>query len=181
MPWAAPKSIECPFKEPLFIRGSFGIAARGANNSNLVRRKDALTECVYTITLTKRMMRCNCHAHEEMERILMEDRGKFVALLLNAVFMVPNNNDARLGTKWAEILILLDSEDTHGGDSPRSSFSPKSSIFTQHNLLTRIKVLDATLFFKEAFKPNLTVGMNVCQHLEKGRWAVLMEVDGTEK
>jgi hypothetical protein len=29
MPWAVPKSIEHPFKEPIFIRGGFGIAARG--------------------------------------------------------------------------------------------------------------------------------------------------------
>jgi hypothetical protein len=54
----------------------------------------------------------------------MEDRTKFVAFLPNMVFMVPKNNDVRLGTKWAEIFILLDSEDTHGGDSPRSPFFP---------------------------------------------------------
>ncbi len=53
MPRAVPKSIEHPFKEPIFIRGGSGITARRANNSNLVGRKDALTECVFTITLTK--------------------------------------------------------------------------------------------------------------------------------
>jgi hypothetical protein len=116
MPWAAPKAIEHPFfKEPIFIRGSFGIAARGANNSNIVGRKDALTECVFTITLTKKMARRDCHAHEEMVRILTEDRGNFFAFLPNAVFMVPKNNDARLETKWVEILIFLDSEDTWWG------------------------------------------------------------------
>jgi hypothetical protein len=97
------------------------------------------------------------------------------------VFMVPKNNDARLGVKWAEILIILDSEDTHRGDSPKSPFFPESSIFTQHNFFIRIKVLDAMLFFKEAFKPNLPVGMSVCQCLEKRRWAVPMEVDGIDK
>ncbi len=181
MLWAAPKSIKHPFKEPIFIRGGFGIAARGVNNSNLVGRKDALTECVFTITLTKGTTRCNCHACEETERILMEDRGKFVAFLPNMVFMVPKNNDARLGTKWAEILILLDSEDTHGGNSPRSPLFPESLIFTQHNLLIRIKALDATLFFKEAFKLNIPVRMSVCQCLEKGRWAVPMVPDSTDK
>jgi hypothetical protein len=91
------------------LHHTFGIAVRGVNNSNLVGRKDVLTECVFTITLTKGTMRHNRHAREEMERILMEDRGKFVAFLPNTVFMDPKNNDARLGTKWAEILILLDS------------------------------------------------------------------------
>ncbi len=95
--------------------------------------------------------------------------------------MVPKKNDARLGMKWAEIFIFLDSEDTPGGDSPKSPFFPESSIFTQRNFFIHIKVLDAMLFFKEAFKPNLPVGMSVCQCLEKRRWAVLMEVDGTEK
>jgi hypothetical protein len=155
---AAPKSVERPFKRLIFIRGGFGIAARGANNSNLVGRKDVLTECIFTITLMKGMMRCNRNACEETERILMEDRGEFVTFLPNTVFMVPKNNNARLGTKWAEILILLDSEDTHGGDSPRSHFFLESLIFTQRNLLIHVKVLDAMLFFKEAFKPNLPVG-----------------------
>jgi hypothetical protein len=126
------------------------------------------------------MTRRNHHACEETERILTEDGGKFVAFLPNAVFMVPKNNNARLGMKWAEILILLNSEDTHGGDSPRSPVFLESSIFTQRNLLIGIKVLDAMLFFKEAFKPNLPVRMSVCQRLEKGRWAVPMEVDGTD-
>ncbi len=101
--------------------------------------------------------------------------------LPNTVFMVLKNNDARLGTKWVEILILLDSEDIHDGDSLRSPFFPESLIFTQCNLLIRIKVLDAMLFFKEAFKPNISVRMSVCQCLEKGRWAVPKEVDGTDK
>jgi hypothetical protein len=60
-------------------------------------------------------------------------------------------------------------------------FFPESLIFTQRNLLIRIKVLDAMLFFEEAFKPNIPVRMSVCQHLEKGRWAVPMEVDSTDK
>ncbi len=59
--------------------GGVGIAARGANNSNLIRKKDTLTECIYTITLMKGTTRWNHHACEETERILMEDRGKFVA------------------------------------------------------------------------------------------------------
>jgi hypothetical protein len=88
-----------------------------------------MTECVFTITLAMGARRCNCHGCEETERILTEERGKFVAFLPNMVFMVPKNN-ARLSTKWAEILILLDSEDTHGGDSPRSPLFPEILIFT---------------------------------------------------
>ncbi len=124
MPRAAPKSIKHPFEEPIFIRGGVGIAARGANNSNHVGRKDALTECVLTITLTKGTTRRDRHACKETERILTEDRGKFVAFLPNMVFMVPKNNNVRIGTKRAEILILLDSKDTHGGDNSRSPFFP---------------------------------------------------------
>ena len=108
MPQAAPKSIKHPLDEPMFIRVGVGITARGANNSNLVGRKDALTDCIFIITLIKGTKRRDRHAYEETERILMEDRGKFVAFLPNMVFMVPKNNDARLGTKWVEIPILLD-------------------------------------------------------------------------
>jgi hypothetical protein len=78
MPQAASKSIKRLFKEPIFIRGGVGIAARGANNSYLVERKDAPTECIFTITLTKGTMRCDRHACEETKRFLMEDRGNLL-------------------------------------------------------------------------------------------------------
>jgi hypothetical protein len=42
MPQAVPKFLKHPFEEPIFIRGGIGIATRGVNNSNLIRKKDRM-------------------------------------------------------------------------------------------------------------------------------------------
>ncbi len=67
------------------------------------------------------------------------------------------------------------------GIAQRAPFSRRAQYSPSVIFFICIKVLDAMLFFKEAFKPNLPVGMSVCQCLEKRRWAVLIEIDGTDK
>jgi hypothetical protein len=111
----------------------------------------------------------NGHAREEKERILTKDRGELLALFPNTVLVIPKDNDARFCMKRAEILIFLDSEDTHLGDSMRGPFFPESTILTQCDLLIGIKSLDAVFLLKEAIEPDLSVWMGVCQSLQKGR------------
>jgi hypothetical protein len=43
---AAVKPIQCALEEPGFIFGGFGISNGWLDNHNLVRREDALTECI---------------------------------------------------------------------------------------------------------------------------------------
>ncbi len=49
---AAPKLVECPFKEPIFIGSSFRITTRRACNCNFVERENTLAKCICTIALT---------------------------------------------------------------------------------------------------------------------------------
>ena len=123
------------------------------------------------------------HAREETERILMKDRGELLALFPNTVLMIPKGNDARFHTKRAEILVFLESEHTHHGDATRGPFSPESAILTQcdHLIGIGIESLDAAFLFKEAIEPDLSVRMGVCQSLQKGNWAVTMEVNSANK
>jgi hypothetical protein len=140
-----------------------------------------LTERVLAVALTKWMARSDGHAREETERILTKDRGKLLALFPNTVLVIPKDDDARFCMKRAEILIFLDSEDTHRGYGMRGPFFSESTILTQCDLLIGIESLDAAFLFKEAIKPDLSVRMGIRQSLQKGRWAVTMEVNGADE
>ena len=54
-------------------------------------------------------------------------------------------------------------------------------ILTQCDLLIGIESLDTVFLSKEAIKPDFSIRMGVHQSLQKGRWAVTMEVTGTDK
>ncbi len=175
------KPIESPLEQPIFIRSSLRITARQTKDPNFVWRKNALTERVLAVVLIKWMARSDGHACEETERILTKDRGELLALFQNMVLVIPKDDDARFCTKRVEILVFLDSEDTHHGDDTRGPFFPESMILTQCDLLIGIKSLDAAFLFKEAIKPDLSVWMGVRQSLQKERWAVTMEVNGADE
>jgi hypothetical protein len=55
---AEPKSIEHPFKEPIFIGSSFRITTRRGYNSIFVGRENTVAECIFTIALTQRTGGC---------------------------------------------------------------------------------------------------------------------------
>jgi hypothetical protein len=92
---ATTKTVECPFKKPIFIWRCLGITTGRAYDSNLVGWKNALTEGVLAITLAKGAVRSNSHAREKSKRVLAKDRSKYITLLPDAVLMIPKDNNAR--------------------------------------------------------------------------------------
>ena len=136
---------------------------------------------ILTVALTKRTTRSHRHAGKKAKGILAKNGSKLLALLPNAVLMIPKDNDAGLGTERPEILILLDSKDTHRGNGAWSTLLTQGPIFTKSELGVSVEALDATLLLEEAFHPNWTVGMGVSQCLEERGRTVPMEIDRTNK
>ncbi len=162
------EAVEGVFKKPILIGSGFQIAVRRSNDGDLIRRENPLTEGIFAVSLIKGTTRCNSHTSEEAERILSKDWSKPFALCPHSVFMISKNDDARLCPKGLEVLILLDSKDTHCGNGPRSSFFLKSPIFAECNLFICIEFLNATLLFEETLQPDLTIGMRISKCLEEG-------------
>ncbi len=180
MTGAVPKSVQSPLEKPILVRSGLWVSARRANNDNLVRRENALTKCILTVTLTERATGRDGHTGKET-RILAKDGSKLFAFLSHSVFIIAEDNDARLCAKGTEILIFFNGKDTHRVNSPRHTLFAEGPIFAQRNLSISVELLNAAFFFEEAFQPKLSVRMTVGEHFEEQRWAVLMESDGTGK
>ncbi len=99
MTWAATKPIESPLEQPIFTKSGLRITTRRTQDSNFVWRKNALTERVFVVALTKWTARSNGHACEETKRILTKDRGGLLALLPSTVLVILKNDDARFCKK----------------------------------------------------------------------------------
>ena len=81
--------------------------------------------------------------------------------------MIAQNDDTQFGQKGHQLLILLDSEDTHRGDDFQSTFLPKFLLECAH-------VFDTVLLLIITLKPNLTIGVSRGQSLQEAGRAVPM-------
>ena len=91
--WAAPKAIKSTLEKPILVRSGLWVSTRMANNGNLVRRENALTKCILTVTLMERATGRNGHTGKETKRILAKDGSKLLAFLPHAVFVISKDND----------------------------------------------------------------------------------------
>ncbi len=73
--------IKCLQQKPIFMRISVGIARRRTNDRNLVRRKNALAECVFAVALSQSPPLLNRKASQKAKGILMKNRSKASRLL----------------------------------------------------------------------------------------------------
>jgi hypothetical protein len=88
--------------------------------------------------------------------------------------MVPKHNDARFSSKRKKILVLFNSQNSHGEDCLGSSFLSKSTILTESDFAVSVKAFNATLLLVIALEPDLTIRMGCRQGLEQGGRAVPM-------
>jgi hypothetical protein len=107
MTGAVPKAILSPFEKPILVRSSLRVSAKRANNGNIIGRENALTKHILTVTLTVRATGSDSLTGKETKRILAKDGGKHLAFLPHLVFVIAEDNDARICTKGTEILILF--------------------------------------------------------------------------
>jgi hypothetical protein len=115
--------------------------------------------------LTKRATVLDGHADKDSERVALEDRHKFIRLWPNPVFVVTKHDNTRFGTKWKQVLIPLDREDTHCWNGARCAFLPKGTILTKGYFLVGVERFEAALFFGIALKPDFAIRVQVGKSL----------------
>ncbi len=113
------------------------------------------------------------HANQEPETVKPENRCEAVAFRPVAGFAIAQNNDMRFGPKGHQLLILLDSEDTHRGDGFWSTFLTKCPEISQRFLPERAHVLfDTALLLVITLKPDLMIRVGQGQSLQEAGRAV---------
>ena len=92
---ATTKTVECPFKKPLFIRRCLRVTTGRVYDSNLVGWKNSLTESVLAIALAKGAARSDSHTREKVKPVLAKDWSKFITFLPDTVLVILMDNNAR--------------------------------------------------------------------------------------
>jgi len=181
VPRTVTEAIKCFKEEPVFLGIGFRVPRRRTNDSSLLRRENPMTKGILTIALLKRTMFFYREADQETKRVATKDGGKAIALAPNSVFVIPQNNNARLSLKREEIFILFNCEDTHGRDCVRRALLVQCAILAKGDLFECTQTFYATLFFKVTLHPNFTIRMGIGKRFQKGGRTVLMQVDRTDK
>jgi hypothetical protein len=76
----ATETVECPFKQPVFVLLGVWVPDQWFDNSDFVRREDALTEGVFAVSLLKCLVSLYGHADNEVHGVRSEDWGVFILL-----------------------------------------------------------------------------------------------------
>jgi hypothetical protein len=105
-----------------------------------------LAKRVFAVALMKRATVLDGHADEEMERIALEDRCKFIRLGPDPVFVVTQHDDAGFGSMWEELVISLDREDTHSGNGPRGALFMECTILAKGDFAVGVERFEASFF-----------------------------------
>jgi hypothetical protein len=162
-PAKAIKSLE---KKPIFIFASIWVPGRGSDDSSLLRRKNALAEGVFAISLLKAATVLSRQTNQKPETIEPKNRCKTLVLGPVAFFTIAQHDNARFGSKRHQILVLLNGENTHRGDGLWSTFLPESPVFAKSDLPESAHFFNTTFLLVITLKPNLTIGMSRSQSLQ---------------
>ena len=119
-------------------------------------------------------------ADHEMQRVGAKDGGIFLRLGPDAVLVVTEDNNVRLGTEGFEHFILFNGEDTHGRNSFCNSFGPKGAILREANFNVGILGCNAGFLLAEAGHPRGTVWVAWLEGREEGPVTFAFEIDGTD-
>jgi hypothetical protein len=103
---ALPKAIKSFEEKPIFILVSIRIPCRWSDDSGFLRRKNALAESVFAISLFKAPAVLGRQTNQEVETIKPKNRCKTIAFGPVAPFTITQNNNARLGPKRQQLFIL---------------------------------------------------------------------------
>ena len=74
------ETVEHPFKQPVFVLLGVWVPDWWFDDSDLVRREDALTEGVFAVTLLKCSVLLYGHADDEAHGVRSEDWGVLILL-----------------------------------------------------------------------------------------------------
>jgi hypothetical protein len=74
------ETVEHPFKQPVFVLLGVWVPDQWFDNSDFVRREDALTEGIFAVTPLKHLMLLYGHADDEAHGVRSEDWGVLILL-----------------------------------------------------------------------------------------------------
>ena len=109
-----------------------------------------MTESVFAIALFKRPSTFDRHADQQSHRVRAKDRGVFLWLGPDAIFVVAKDNDAGLSPERVKHFVLFDGKDAHCGNGSRDSFGTKGAVLGEADFDVGILGFDAALLFAEA-------------------------------
>ncbi len=141
------------------------------DDGDFVVGENALTECVLAVALFKGAAMFDCHADKQSHRVRAKDRGIFLRLGPDAIFVVAKDDDAGLRPERVKHLILFDGKNAHGRNGFWDSFSAKGVVRREADLDVRILGFDATFLFAEACQPRVAIGMAGMKTGEEGAGA----------
>jgi hypothetical protein len=112
---AAAKAVKSFIQQPILILAVSWVADWGADGHPLVIREGGLTESVFAVALLENAAVASGHGGEKAKAGVLENRRVALGLVVDSIFVVAKDNDARFGAMWAAILVWLDNQDAHGG------------------------------------------------------------------
>jgi hypothetical protein len=95
---AAAEAVQRAFKKPIFVFLGIGVANGWLDDCYLIRRKNALAEGVFSVTLSEGASALDGHADQEMQHVRPKEGGVLLRFCPNAVFVVTKDNYTGLGT-----------------------------------------------------------------------------------
>jgi hypothetical protein len=163
---APAKAIKSLEKKPIFILASVCIPGRWADDSCLLRRKNALAEGVFAIPLLKAATVLSRQANQKSETIKSKNGCKTLAFGPVASFTITQNDNTRLRPKRHQILVLLNGENTHRRDGLWSTFLSECPVFAESDFSKSAHFFDTAFLLVITLKPNLTIRMSRRQSLQ---------------
>jgi len=164
---APAKAIKSLEKKPIFILASIWVPGRWADDSCLLRRKNALTEGVFAIPLLKAATVLSRQTNQKSETIKPKNRCKALAFGPVASFTIAQNDNMRLGPKRHQMLVLLNGdENTHRGDGLWSTFLSEGPVLAKSDFPVSAHLFNTSFLLVITLKPNLTIGMSRSQSLQ---------------
>jgi hypothetical protein len=104
----ASKTIESPKEEPIFVWICFRIPRRRPINGDLIRRENALTKCIFAISLLQRATFFNGEVDQKPKGVTAKHQRVSIAFAPNSVFVITQHNNAWFSMEREQILILFD-------------------------------------------------------------------------
>ena len=104
----AAEAMQSFLEEPVFVFASAGVSNGGFRDSGFVVRENALTKCIFAVTLLEGVAFLHGKTDHQPHGVGAEDRGVLFWLGPNAIFMIAKDHDARFGTEMVEHLVILD-------------------------------------------------------------------------
>jgi hypothetical protein len=82
------KTVESPKEEPIFVWKGVGIPRGRANNGDLIRRENSLTECIFAIPLSQKVTFFNGKTDKKLKGVTAKYRHISSTFAPNPVFLI---------------------------------------------------------------------------------------------